>query len=215
MTVNGTSVTLYDDDSTHLTLTPSPASVAEGDAATTVTVTAKTDGDTFPDDRTVTVKIGKAGDSATSGTDYAAVTAFDITITAGQTSGSDTFTLTPTDDNVIEGEESLSVLGTSPGLQVFDTSVAISEKSTISVPDVSLSASPSSVSEGAGATTVTVTATFSNSKVTFTVDQTVTVSVGDVADSAEKNTDYTAVKDGFAITNTSRPARAAARRPSP
>ena len=95
LTVNDTSVTLTDDDSTEITLTASPASVDEGDSATTVTVTAETDGDTFPADRTVTVKIGKLGDSATSGTDYAAVTAFDITITKGTTSGTAEFTLTP------------------------------------------------------------------------------------------------------------------------
>ena len=99
-------MTLADDDATEITLTANKASVEEGDSATTVTVTAETDGDTFPANRTVRVKIGKVGDSATSGTDYSAVTPFDITITKNKTSGTGTFTLTPTDDNIIEGEES-------------------------------------------------------------------------------------------------------------
>ena len=41
-----------------VTLSASPASVYENAGATTVTVTAATDGDTFPADRTITVSVG-------------------------------------------------------------------------------------------------------------------------------------------------------------
>ena len=185
LTVNGTSVTLTDDDATELTLTASPSSVKEGDAATTVTVKAATDGDTFAADRTVRVKIGKAGDSATSGTDYAAVSAFDLTITKGDTSGTATFTLTPTDDNIIEGEESLTVSGTSTGLTVNGASVAIedNEKTKINLEiEPFLETDPDKLSEGAGATRVTVTAGTEGG--VFALDRQVYVTVGKDGDSA-------------------------------
>ena len=189
--VTEATITIKDNDVPGMSLAASPSSVSEGAGATTVTVTASTGGVTFKTDRTVSVTVGKSGDSATSGTDYAAVTGFDVTITKGQTSGKQTFTLTPTDDTLVEGNESISVAGTTTGYTVTGTSVAITDNDT--APAVNLMASPSSVAESAGATTVTVTATFSNSN-TYAADQTVTVSVGD-SGSATSGTDYTAVAD--------------------
>ena len=120
-------LTITDDDVPAMTLEASPSSVAENAGATTVTVTAKTGGVTFKADRTVTVKVGDSADGATSGTDYAAVSDFDVTITKGQTSGTGTFTLTPTDDSVVEGDETITVAGTTPDLTVTGTSVAITD----------------------------------------------------------------------------------------
>ena len=191
--VTATTVTVVDDDTPNMTLAANPSSVSEDAGATTVTVTAATGGVTFKADRTVSVTVGDSTDSATSGTDYAAVTGFDITITKGDTSGTGTFTLTPTDDTLVEDNESISVAGTTPGdLTVAGTSVVITDNDT--VPAVNLMASPSSVSEGAGDTTVTVTATFSNTS-TYGADTTVTVSVGKSGDNATSGTDYTAVTD--------------------
>ncbi len=196
LTVNDTELTITDDDQSEITLTVSPSSLSEGAAATTVTVTAATDGDTFPVDKTVSVTVGDSNDSATSGTDYAAVAGFDITISASKTSGSATFTLTPTSDTLVEGNETISVDGTSTGLTVNNTSVTISDDD--SVPAINLTVNPSSLSEEDSATSVTVTATFSNSS-TYAVDKTIAVSVGDANDSATSGTDYAAVTD-FDIT---------------
>ncbi len=196
VTVNGASVALTDDDSTGITLRLSPSSVSEKDEATTVTVTAATDGDTFKTDRTVTVSVGESGDSATSGIDYAAVADLDITITAGDTTGSGTFTLTPKQDTLVEGDEAVTVSGTATGLTVTGNSATITDDDT--APEVNLSANPSSVAEDAAATSVTVTATFSNSS-TYPVAKTVSVTVGDSADGATSGTDYAAVT-GFDIT---------------
>ena len=188
--VDGTSVTITDDDTPNMTLAVNPASVSEGAGDTQVTVTASTGGVTFKAARTVTVTVGKSGDSATSGTDYAAVTAFDITIAKGQTSDAYTFTLTPTDDTLIEGNETITVSGTTTGLTVSDASITLTDND--KTPEVNLSVNPSSVSEGDNPTEVTVTATFSNTS-TYLTDTTVTVSVGDGKDSATSGTDYTAV----------------------
>ena len=52
------------------------------------------------------------GGSATSGTDYTAVTDFTLTIAATESTGTGTFTLTPTQDSVSEGDETIDVTGT-------------------------------------------------------------------------------------------------------
>ena len=190
-------ITIEDDDTPALTLAASPASVSEGASATTVTVTVATGGVTFKADRTVSVTVGQSGDSATSGTDYEAVTGFDVTITKGQTSGSGTFTLTPKQDTLVEGNESITVAGTTTGYTVTGTSVTINDDE--AVPVVNLSVTPARVGEGESATTATVKATFSNTN-TFAVDKTVTVAVGG-SGTATSGTDYEAVSN-FDITIT-------------
>ena len=143
VSVLGTTLTaevkITDNDSTDITLTATPDSVTEDGGEKTVTVEAATDGDTFPADTTVTVAVGKSGDGATEGTDYATVADFDVTIKAGNTKGSATFDLTPTNDAVFEGDETLSVDGTSTGLTVHGDSVTITDddSAAVTVDDVS------------------------------------------------------------------------------
>ena len=191
LTVNGASLTLTDDDGTDITLSASPASVEEGDKATTVTITAETDGDTFTTDRTVRVKVGKVGDSATSGKDYAAVSAFDVTIKKTKTSATGTFTLTPTDDNVIEGDEALTVSGTATDLTVNGTSVTIEDNEEPKIIlDIKpfLDTDPDKLPESAGPTRVTVTAGTTGG--VFDLDREIHVTVGQDGDSAVFGTDY-------------------------
>ena len=92
--------------------------MGEEDSATSVTVTAEfSNTNTYGEDQTVTVSVGSTG-TATSGTDYAAVTDFDLTVTRGETSGTATFTLTPTQDPAVEGDETIGVAGSATGLTV-------------------------------------------------------------------------------------------------
>ena len=191
--VSGTTLTIDDDDTGAITLTAKPSSVGEGAGATTVTVTASTGGVTFQAAKTVTVSVGKSGDTATKGTDYKAVPDFTLTIDSGKSSGTGTFTLTPVDDTTLESDESISVSGTATDLTVTGTSVTIEDDDD----EITLSASPSSVAESAGATTVTVTATKASG--TVSADTAVTVSVGETGDEATSAIDYKAVAD-FTLT---------------
>ena len=54
------------------------------------------------------------GGTAASGTDYSA-TAPTITITAGDRMGMATLRITPTDDDVVEGNENIEISGTATG----------------------------------------------------------------------------------------------------
>ena len=109
---NNLPVTVTDNDtaSTGIGLSLNPDSISEGGGATAIAVTAALDGaaQTVPTEVTVAV----ADDTATAGTDFAAVAGVTLTIAAGATSGAATFTLTPIDDEIAEEDETLEVSGT-------------------------------------------------------------------------------------------------------
>ena len=192
LTVTGTKVTLTDDDSyPAITLSANPASVSEGASATSVTVTA-TAASAIASARTVTVSVGGSG-TASRGSDYATVADFDITIAANATSGTGTFTLTPKQDTLVEGSETIGVAGASASSTVTATTVTLTDDDTHAI---TLSASPSSVSESKASETITVTATLNVARTTATD---VTVSVGESGDEATSGTDYEAVSD-FTVT---------------
>ena len=200
-------VTVGDNEtaSTAVALTVSPASVAESADATTVTVTGTLNNAPRTTDTTVTVAVGATGDPATEGTDYATVGTITVTITAGETSGTATFSLEPTGDAVDEADETLAVTGstTESGLTVSGTTVTITDDDTRGV---TMSKSALTVTEGSTGTytvvldsqptgDVTVTAsasgstdvTVSGGALTFTAltwkdEQTVTVSAAEDAD---------------------------------
>ena len=212
VTADSVSVTVGDDEtaSTEVELTVSPESVGEADDATTVTVTATLNDTPRTTDATITVTVGDAGDAAAEGTDYATVGTVTVTITAGQTTGTESFSLDPTDDDVDEADERLSVKGstTATGLSVSSTTVTIEDDDTRGVTVVPTSVP---VAEGGDATysvvldsaptgEVTVTpnvtgssdVTVSDEVLTFTTttwsdEQTVTVSAA-ADDDAEDDT---------------------------
>ncbi len=82
---------------------------------------------------------------------------FTVTIGANATSGTGTFTLTPTQDVLGEGDESITVGGTATGLTVTAASLTLTDDETASTA-VTLSVNPASVGEADGATAVVVTA---------------------------------------------------------
>ena len=181
--VTGTTVTLADDDatSTGIVLSASPTRVSEGAGATAVTVTAVLDGGARTADTTVTVSV--AGSGAADAVDYAAVSDFEIEITAGSTSGTGTFTLTPEDDILDESDETLTV-GGSADLPVTGTAVVLADDDATST-GIVLSASPTRVSEGAGATAASVTAALDGGARTVDTAVTVTVAGSGVADAVD------------------------------
>ena len=198
LTVDDVTLTLNDDDqaSASVSLSVDPASVSEDAGAVSVQVTAELDGAAGLEPTVVNVTVGRAGDSAASGTDYASVAGFVLTIPAGQTTGTATFTLTPDDDEVAEGVEEITVRGTASGLTVDDATLTLNDDDQASA-SVSLSVDPASVSEDAGAVSVQVTAELAGAAgLEPTV---VNVTVGRAGDSAASGTDYASVAD-FVLT---------------
>ena len=150
-------LTITDDDtaSMAIALSVSPGIVAEDAGATTVTVTATLDEAARTTATSVTVS--RTGGTATSGTDYAAVSNLTLTIAANQTSGSATFTFTPTDDSVAESDETVILTASATDVTGGTARLTISDDDTSAV--IALSVRPDSVAEGGGARSITVTAT--------------------------------------------------------
>ena len=120
---------------------------------------------------------------------------FDVVISAGQASGTATFTLTPTQDTEIEGSETIGVDGSAAGLTVNGAVLTLTDDD--GAPSVNLSLNPATAGEDDEATQVAVTAAFSNNS-TYAIDKTVTVTVGG-SGTATSGADYAAVSD-FDIT---------------
>ena len=189
-------VSITDDDtaSASITLTTLPATVSESASGTTVTVTATLGGSvTLGSATQVTVSVG--GGTATLGTDYAAVSNFTVTIPKETASGTGTFTLTPTQDDIAEGDETIDVTGSATDFTVTKAEVTLTDDETAPA-SITLTVSPTSVSESASGTTVTVTATLDGSATRPSATE-VTVSVG--GGTATSGTDYTAVSN-FTVT---------------
>ena len=204
VTVGDAAVTVTDDDAAPggVTLSVDVATVAE-DAVTaaTVTVTATVTGGTaYAEDKVVAVTVGESTDTATSGTDYTAVPGFDITIPAEDTSAAGSFALDPTDDNLDEPGETVTVAGTLSGVTVTGTSVTITDDDALPV----LSIDSPTVTEG-NAATVTLRYTVSLSPAS---GRSVTVAYADTGTgTATSATDYAAVTAGtlaFAAGETSK-----------
>ena len=199
-TVDATEVTIADNDGapTGITLTASPESVVESANATTVTVTATVNGTTaYAADKAVTVVVGSG--TATEGTDFASVADFTITIPAGASSATGTFTLDPTEDVIDEGAgETVSIAGSTTANDTVDaTEVTIADNDDAPAKIV-LTASPGSVAESANPNTpnVTVTAAVAGGT-TYAAAKAVTVVVG--SGTATEGTDFASVAD-FTIT---------------
>ena len=112
---------------TDIELSTNPELVGEDAGALSFTVIATLNGLPLTTDTPVTVSVGATGDTATEGTDNSTVDDLTLTITAGQTSGVASFSLTPTNDAADEVNETISVTGstTAPSLTVVGTTASI------------------------------------------------------------------------------------------
>ena len=185
-------VTIVDDESTpSITLTSSVTSLDEN-SGTTVTLTATSSVAASSD---ITVTLATTG-TATDGTDYSAVDGTTITISAGDTTGTKTFTMT--DDSVYEGNESaiIAISGVSGGSAVEngDQSINFRIDENESVPAITLATSASTIDENSSST-VTLTA---SSSLVASSDITVTLAT---TGTGTDGTDYSAV-NGTTITIT-------------
>ena len=198
LSVEPAELALEDDDetSTSVELSVSPASASEDGGAQQIAVTAALDGAARSAATAVNLTVGGAGDSAVSGTDYASVAGFVLTIEEGRTSGTATFTLTPEDDGIAEGDEAITVRGSASGLTVNDATLALNDDDTAST-SVELSVSPASASEDGGAQQIEVTAALDGAA--RSAATAVNLTVGRAGDSAVSGTDYASVA-GFVLT---------------
>ncbi len=186
LTVNSATISLTDDDGPTVSI-DSP-SVAEGDSGSTdLTFTATLSAASA---QPVTVAWAEgAGGTATSGTDYTAITGGTLTFAAGDTSR--TFTVAVTGDTTDEVDETVVVTLGSPTNATIATGTGTGTITDDDGPTVSID-SPSVAEGDSGSTTLTFTATLSATSV-----QQVTVDYADAGSgTATSGTDYTAITGG-------------------
>lgn len=180
---------IADDDLTPVVLRAEPARVPETAEPATIRVTAALEGGTPLSRATaVGVTVGAAGDTAEAGADYTASPAsFTVTIPAGATEASSTFTLGPVNDTLMEPDEVLTVDGASGSRPVTATAVTL-EDDDASAARLVVRLEPDSVSESAGPTEVTLITEITGGRPTAPVP--VTMRIGDDDDTAQLAVDY-------------------------
>ena len=135
VTAASVAVTVTDDEtvSTGVVLSVNPATLTEGGGAKVITITASLNQAPRAVATALSLTVGTAGDTAVEGTDYGTVGSLSLTIGAGASSATKTFTLSPTDDDRAEGDEELTVDGSVTGLSVTSTTVTIEDDETAGV----------------------------------------------------------------------------------
>ena len=193
LTVTPTELALADDDtaSTRLDLSLNPSTVSEAAAPTEVAVTASLDAGARTSDTVVTVTVGAFTDTAAEGLDYANVSVLQLTVPANETAGQTMFMLSPDNDAIAEGAETISVTGRVSGLTVEPATLTLSDNDTASRV-VTLSVNPESVSED---TPENVTVTASLNAGARAENTQVRLTVGAAGDTAVPGTDYERVSE--------------------
>ena len=188
-------VQVTDDESasTGVALSVNPMTVSEGAGGTLVTVRAALNGVARLGSTPVKVAVGRTGDSATEGTDYETVDDLTVTIPAGLTSATERFTLTPTDDVVVESDKTVTVSGTTTvsGITTINPATLTITDDDVPPDTIELRVSPASVAENAGATDIMVTAAFPQGSATLSTPMVVNVTL---AAATAQTADFTPVQ---------------------
>ena len=152
--------------STQVVLAVDRATVSEGVGSTgqAVEVTGTLDGATRAQTTVVQVTVAGSGGAGVVG--FEAVASFPLTIAAGTASGTATFTLMPADDTTDEGDETVTVGGTTADLDVIPAELTITDDEPAPTVTLVLSAENDVISENAGMSTVTATLNHPSSRVT-------------------------------------------------
>ncbi len=173
-------------DAAGIRLSASPGAVTEGGGAQQVTVTAEW-GDAGDSALARDVEVSLAWGGTAGSSDYVRSGGTTVTIPANARSGSAAVTITPTDDKLLEGDETITISGSTPGRAVAQTEMTLTDDET--VPAVSIAVDTNAVQEGGSAQTVTVSATLDPVVAMANDVTTVTLGLGGTATGG--GTDYT------------------------
>ena len=179
-------ITITDDDapSTGLELSVDPASASEGAGSRTVTVTAGLNRAARTSDTNVRVAVVSGG-TATAVDDYAQVSAFTITIPAGDLDATGTFPFEPVGDEIDEPDETVQLRGTASGLTAGTTTLEI-EDDDAAPTGINITLSPTRIDEDGGRQRVDVTAELVGS----VRSEATAVELSVAADTATEGDDY-------------------------
>ena len=182
--VEPATVALIDNDTapTAIILTVDTASLDEGAGETAINVTA-TLGDGSTALLTATeVSLSLSGTDEALGSDYEA-SEVTIAIDAGAVAGSSTLTLTPNDDNLAEGDESIEVAGAAGGFTVVSAEIGLTDND-VAPTLIALTVDTDTFDEGDGETSLTVTATLGDGSTALLTDTEVSLAIAESDENA-------------------------------
>ena len=156
-TVNPATITLQDDDQPVITLSLDISSVAEDETSIGISVTAERDASANSDPVTVEVTIGGDGSTAVRGpgNDYRGHTGGSISLGQGVASESLSFTISPQQDQISEGSETIVITGTASGYFVSPVTIVITDDE-IAPTQITLAVDDAEIDEGDSAPPVNV-----------------------------------------------------------
>ena len=158
------SLELTDDD---IGLSLSANMLSELAGTTAVTVTAEL-GSPSSTDITLTLALGGTANPEGSAADYSAAALPTLSITGGQTTGTAVINLSPVDDSIAEGAESITVTGTADnGFTVVEVPELALEDNDAAPTIITLGVTPERLTEGSGEIPVTVTAMLGDGSVSL------------------------------------------------
>ena len=155
LTITAAEITLQDNDErvTSAELSLSDEEIAEGEASALVTVTATLDAVTSAG-LSITLSFGGTASSD----DYSVGGSQTIEVEPGKQTGETTLTFAPTDDALVEDEETIEISGRATGLTVTGAEITLQDNDE-RVTSAELSLSDEEIAEGETSALVTVTAT--------------------------------------------------------
>ena len=172
-----------DDDTPTVTLVLTPASITEAGGASTVTATLD-----HPSSEATTVTVSASPVSPAVAGDYTLSGNLDLTIAAGETDSTGVVTMTAVNNNVHEGDKTVTVSGTATNSQGITAPQSVTLTITDDELPPGLSIADASVDEGdSGSTTMTFTVTLNP-----VASGQVTVDWATADGTARAGTDYTA-----------------------
>ncbi len=121
-------VTIQDNDDVpeEIRLSVTPAEISEGAGETTINVTAEISGSTtFSTAKVIPIAVSGSGNSGVVG--FTPVETFNLTIDATKTTGSKTFQLTPTDNQIDENDEMVTIDGSLSGVTIVSAELRITD----------------------------------------------------------------------------------------
>ena len=124
-----TDIKIVDDEtpSTAISLSVNPHAIVEGSGEANITVTATLNGKVLGENATVVIAID-TGSTATRDVDYAALFNPLIVIPAGSITGSTQFAIRIIDDDLVEGNETIKLIGVVNGLEGDEAEITLSDQ---------------------------------------------------------------------------------------
>lgn len=176
LVTNAASIEIIDNDGApgNISLQVTPSTIAEDDGATSVSVTATLGtSSVFTESTTITIDVTGSGRSDV--VEFSSVSSFTLAFDPRTRTSTETFVITPINDNVVTGHELITLSSTDP-LVTGSVDIQLLDDDAEGFARIMLSSAPSLIAEDNETTPITITATLLGAQ-SLTEDLTIPLSI--------------------------------------